>query len=73
MVYGKLEGVFLYLFLNEISNGHPYHLHIEVYPGRSRAIRFYKGSVCKACLYLMMNWRLPYDLKVSRKHELVLL
>ena len=29
MVDGKLEGVFLYFF-NEISNGHPYHLHIEV-------------------------------------------
>ena len=26
----KLEGVFLYFFQNEISNGHPDHLHIEV-------------------------------------------
>ena len=30
MVDGKLEGVFLYFFKNEISNGHPYHLHTEV-------------------------------------------
>ena len=71
MVDGKLGGVFLY-FLMKFLAGTPTTFILR-YPGRPRAIRFYKESVCEACLYLMMNWLLPKDLKVSRKHELVLL
>ena len=48
MVDGKLEGVFLYFFLNEIFNGYPYHLHIEV-PLKAKGNPFLQRSVCKAC------------------------
>ena len=71
MVDGKLERV-LYFFKMKFLTGTPTTFILR-YPGRPRAILFHKGGVCNACLYLMMKCLLPKDLKVSRKHELVLL
>ena len=59
MVDEKTEVCFLVFFLMKISNRHLYHLHIER-PGKVKGnLFFYKGTGCKACFYLTMNWLLP--------------